>query len=331
MGRENMADPVDKQDQWTYTPAPQAASGGWNYSTPPESHPVSDFVGNLVNTVNPIPAIKQAVTDPVGFAKGIGSAQMGEFSKAREALAGQGEESGPLPMRLLSAAGHGLAGALPIVGPMAAHAGEQIGSGDVAGGLGTATGLLAPFGAHAIVPRALEAIPSAERAGRNFDTVMNAARDQPLDLTPAQQYLTRAQQLQKTGAGGIPPPLKMFGKAISDPNEPPMTYATGRDFASNAGSLSARQSMKTNAPMKAQLRGFAATMDDINRQAAEQAGVGKQYGDAMTEYRRAMQIRNAADAAKRFAGTTAGRAIGYGMGGALGGALGYRAMKGLTE
>ena len=167
---------------------------------------------------------------------------------------------------------------------------SRSGSGDVAGGLGTATGLLAPFGAHAVLPKGLEAIPSTERAGRNFETVMSKAGNQPLDLTPVQQYLTRAQQLNKTGAGGIPPPLKQFGKMLSDPNAPPMDYRTGRDFASNAGSLSAHQNMRTNAPMKAQLSQFAQAMDEANRGAAEQAGVGKEYGSAMTEYRRAMQI-----------------------------------------
>lgn len=40
--------------------------------------------------------------------------------------------------------GHGLATVLPAVGPAAANAGEQIGSGDIAGGLGAATGLLTP-------------------------------------------------------------------------------------------------------------------------------------------------------------------------------------------
>ena len=37
--------------------------------------------------------------------------------------------------------GHGL-GIIPIIGTPAASAGEQIGSGDIAGGLGTAAGLL---------------------------------------------------------------------------------------------------------------------------------------------------------------------------------------------
>lgn len=40
--------------------------------------------------------------------------------------------------------GHGAATILPMVGPAAANAGEQLGSGDIAGGLGAATGLLIP-------------------------------------------------------------------------------------------------------------------------------------------------------------------------------------------
>lgn len=40
--------------------------------------------------------------------------------------------------------GHGLATVLPMIGPAAANAGEQIGSGDIAGGLGASAGLLAP-------------------------------------------------------------------------------------------------------------------------------------------------------------------------------------------
>jgi flagellar biosynthesis chaperone FliJ len=40
--------------------------------------------------------------------------------------------------------GHGLATVLPAIGPAAANAGEMIGSGDIAGGLGAAAGVLAP-------------------------------------------------------------------------------------------------------------------------------------------------------------------------------------------
>ena len=45
--------------------------------------------------------------------------------------------------------GHGLAGALPVVGPGAAAIGEQIGGGDVAGGMGAAMTSVLPVGALA--------------------------------------------------------------------------------------------------------------------------------------------------------------------------------------
>lgn len=58
--------------------------------------------------------------------------------------------------------GHGLATMLPVIGPAAANAGEQIGSGDIAGGLGATAGLLTPsalsYGAGKIAPKAAGAL-----------------------------------------------------------------------------------------------------------------------------------------------------------------------------
>lgn len=44
-------------------------------------------------------------------------------------------------------AGYGVAAALPVIGPMAAQAGDTIASGDTAGGVGQGVGLVAPFAA----------------------------------------------------------------------------------------------------------------------------------------------------------------------------------------
>lgn len=58
--------------------------------------------------------------------------------------------------------GHGLATVVPMIGPAAANAGEQLGSGDVAGGLGAMTGLLTPSavaaGAGRVAPKAATAL-----------------------------------------------------------------------------------------------------------------------------------------------------------------------------
>ena len=97
------------------------------------------FAVGLAKSFDPRGLI-QAVASPVETVKGLVSAQGEQLQKSGEAL-GEGRYS--------EALGRGLAGALPVVGPGAAAIGEQIGSGDVAGGLGAATASVLPAGALA--------------------------------------------------------------------------------------------------------------------------------------------------------------------------------------
>jgi hypothetical protein len=139
--------------------APVAGQGGsapaWTAAPPASITPTSverpeavdRFVSNFASAVNPIPGIKAIATDPQGLRHGIESnifePQRQQFIKAGEAAQGKGEFAGMTPMERASEAfGHGAAGALPLVGPAAANAGEQIGEGDIAGGLGSGAGLL---------------------------------------------------------------------------------------------------------------------------------------------------------------------------------------------
>jgi hypothetical protein len=59
--------------------------------------------------------------------------------KARDAWAGD-------RLAIPEAIGHGVAAAIPVLGPAAANAGRMFGEGDVAGGAGAAVGMLLPFG-----------------------------------------------------------------------------------------------------------------------------------------------------------------------------------------
>ncbi len=107
----------------------------------PAASPAARFVEGAWKNLNPISAVQglaHAALHPIDTASNILSAQGAELGKARD-LVGQG--------RYVEAVGHAGAAALPVLGPMAAQAGERIASGDVAGGLGEATGLIAPFGA----------------------------------------------------------------------------------------------------------------------------------------------------------------------------------------
>lgn len=95
------------------------------------------FASNLWEQVNPVTMVKglaQAVAHPIDTAGAIAGAHKRQFQKAGTAFT-EGRYS--------EAVGHGLAGVLPLVGPAAADVGEQIASGDIAGGAGAATGLVA--------------------------------------------------------------------------------------------------------------------------------------------------------------------------------------------
>lgn len=105
----------------------------------PKGSAVGRFVSGAAEMLNPIEMVKgaaSAVVHPIDTAKGLIGAQVEQGRKAWDA-AREGRYS--------EAVGHGAAALLPVVGPMAADIGEQIGSGDVAGGMGRAAGVLAPY------------------------------------------------------------------------------------------------------------------------------------------------------------------------------------------
>jgi hypothetical protein len=142
-------------------------------TTGPKGSAVGRFVSNAAEMLNPVAAVEgvyNAVTSPVQTGKAILTGQGNQLAKARQAF-----KEG----RYSEMVGHGAAAALPILGPIAADAGEQIGAGDVAGGLGKATGLLVPFGmADAVTRLGLKTMPAAvadtldARAAGNVADVM---------------------------------------------------------------------------------------------------------------------------------------------------------------
>lgn len=103
----------------------------------PQGSAVSRFTKNAAEMLNPIEIVKglgQMVRHPLDTYESMVDQSANQFIKANEAY----ERGG-----LSEAVGHGAAGVLPMIGPLAAEAGEQIGAGDVAGGLGKAAGILA--------------------------------------------------------------------------------------------------------------------------------------------------------------------------------------------
>jgi hypothetical protein len=115
----------------------------------PAGSAFSRFASNLGEMVNPVTIAKGlygAVTDIPGTARALVGQQVAQGQQAAD-LFGQGRYS--------EALGHGVASVVPLVGPMAAEAGEQIGAGDIAGGLGKGVGLLAPITAAPVARAAV--------------------------------------------------------------------------------------------------------------------------------------------------------------------------------
>lgn len=99
---------------------------------------MSRFAGGAWKHLNPVSMVKgiaQGVAHPIDTAVAAKAQLDKEWEKAVQA----GREG-----RYSEAVGHGVASFTPFVGPAAAEAGERMGSGDIAGGLGEATGMLLP-------------------------------------------------------------------------------------------------------------------------------------------------------------------------------------------
>lgn len=168
---------------------PGAATMGEVLQSKPEGSASWRFASNLGEVLNPVAMVKgayQAVTSPIDTAKGIVGAQAEQFGKAKTAY-----DEG----RYSEMFGHGAASLLPILGPQAAQAGEQIGAGDVAGGMGRATGILTPFAVKGAMD--YRRAPSA-RTATKADRLEREAVDQVSKgvLSPANpRYRAPARQI----------------------------------------------------------------------------------------------------------------------------------------
>lgn len=110
----------------------------------PSMENVGRFFGGAAEVLNPLNVVKAGANLVIHPINTLGQMAGAQLEQGKQAIA-KAQEPGLLSK--VEAAGHGLAAITPIVGPMAAKAGEAIAAGDVAGGLGQTTGLLAPFAA----------------------------------------------------------------------------------------------------------------------------------------------------------------------------------------
>lgn len=149
-------------------------------------------------------------------------------------------------------------------------------------------------GAPRVAARIGDAFPSIERARSNFQDVMGTAKGQPIPITDELSgALSRYQELVDRGGSRSMAVSKLLNR-ITNPEAPAMTYAEGRDFASNISRLSADEFQRLTPQMKQQVGAVRVALNNAVGQAAEGAGKGAQYQSAMQEYAKASKVKGIA-------------------------------------
>lgn len=256
----------------------------FNLETQPDKEGfVSHALGYLKGMV---PTEKPSMTDAI----------VGPASTAAKQVYGAGKQA----VNSLQQ-GHGLpysaaAGAATAVGvnvPRMEQAAEQ---GDAGGVLGEAAVPAAIAAGTYGASRALNALPSAARAGAAFREVKGAAGQVPIDMGKVGDTALELYTQSQRGAT-LPKAVRDLVNRATKPDAPPLTYAEAKDFQSNISSLSTndKMSLKPNTVrLVGQLNG---ALKDSLADAADTVGKGQKFQDAMKEYHNAMKLKGFSDAA----------------------------------
>ena len=189
-----------------------------------------------------------------------------------------------------------------------ANPGEKI------GGLATNAAEIAlplPKGVAAIE----KAIPTAEKAGSKFASVMESAHDLPINVAQPGNVALEARQLAASG-GVMPKVMRDFINRATDPNMGPITYKEARDFYSNATRLSFDEAQRLTPVMKRQAGMFTNALGKSLEEAAAHVDKLHEYQQAMKEYHTAMRIRSLWEDIKDLATSAAVKGAGAGAAGA---------------
>ena len=148
------------------------------------------------------------------------------------------------------------------------------------------------------VAAAKNALPSTTRAGKNFETVLGAAKDITVDVGPAGDRALRLLDLQQKGEY-LPKPVSDFLKWVTSPKKAPLAYKDSRDFASSMSKLTTAERLKTNPKIRREVTQMAAELNLANANAAKAVGKGAEYKAAMREYANAMRMLDAVEVVKK--------------------------------
>lgn len=228
----------------------------------PEGSAAARLASNAWQYLNPVAMVTglyEAVKSPEAVAhtlENIVQQQGAQFGKAAEA----GRQG-----RYSEMVAHGVAGAVPLVGPAAAAAGEQIGQGDIAGGLGASAGLVGSI----LAPGAVKAAASTPVVRAVTAPVAEALEGQAVRLARAGVKAPLALLKQQAGAStaGVNVGATRLAKFLIDNRITSPGQATRiikNTEAEIQRILAAKGATPTDAPARAQLY-----LDILEQQAAK--------------------------------------------------------------
>lgn len=259
----------------------------FNLETQPDKEGfVSHALGYLKGMV---PTEKPSMTDAI----------VGPASTAAKQVYGAGKQAVNSIQQ-----GHGLpysaaAGAATAVGvnvPRMEQAAEQ---GDAGGVLGEAAVPAAIAAGTYGASRALNALPSASRAGAAFQDVKGAVGNVPIKMSKVGNTALEIYTQADRGAS-LPMAVRKLLNRTTKPDSPPLTYEEAKDFQSNISALSADEKMAMKPNTQRLVGQLNADLKDSLIDAADHAGKGQKLADAFTEYSNAMKLRGFSEKAIQY-------------------------------
>ncbi len=176
---------------------------------------------------------------------------------------------------------------------------------------------LAIAAAPMVAQRAIQALPSATRAGAKFGQVMEKARNLPVDAEQPGQVALRIQELAERG-GSMPKVARDFARRVTDPAKGDLTYQEARDFYSNITRLSADEFKRLTPVVRMEIGKMKTALDAALKETAGRVGMAPTYQSAMKEYAQAAKVAKALESTKEFAVKRALPAGGVGAAGYFG-------------
>jgi len=161
---------------------------------------------------------------------------------------------------------------------------------------------------------AVETIPTKARAGQMLESVKQAAKDVPVDLSAAGDVALRIQELAERG-GSMPMAVRKFLIRVTDPNKPAMLYPESFDFRSNLSRLSANDYNRMSPVVAREVADLSAKLNKANADAAAVVGKGADHIRAMNDYGTAVRVRDFYDTVLRGMAQGIPRAVPYGIAG----------------